>query len=127
VPTTFIKHAAYLINPEIECICSDNRALGGYASSIGIKPLIPQATDDYNKFHKTVQVEQKLAEGKDVYVFEDVAYKPKCPVPIIEESQKLAVAADVARAGKKVIVKDRDFILNVVRSEFGSLFEYESM
>jgi len=106
------------------CFPRDNRALGGYAESIGIEPLIPMATDNYNKLHSKVMIENKLREHKDVYLFRDVAYKPGCPVPIIEESQKLAVAAGVARAGKKVIIEDRDFIVACVRAEFGSLFEY---
>ena len=47
-------------------------------------------------------IQQKLAEAKEEYVFSDVAYKPKCPVPIVEESQKLAVAVGLAKAGKTV-------------------------
>lgn len=58
-------------------------------------------------------------------MFEDVAYKEKCPVPIIEESQKLAVAWQVRKAGKRVIIKDRQMIVDEVMREFGSVFEYE--
>lgn len=36
------------------------------------------------------------------YRFEDVCFKPSCPVPMIEESQKLAVAKQIAPAGKRV-------------------------
>merc|ERR1711959_450488 len=106
------------------CFPRDNRALGGYAKSIGIEPLIPIATDQYNNLHTQIMIENKIAEDRPEYVFSDVAYKPQCPVPIIEESQKLAVAAGVAKAGKKVIIEDRDFIVACVRAEFGSMFEY---
>jgi len=106
------------------CFPRDNRALGGYAKSIGISPLIPIATDEYNDLHTQIMIESKLAENCSEYTFSDVAYKPQCPVPIIEESQKLAVAAGVARAGKKVTIEDRDFIIACVRAEFGKLFEY---
>jgi len=106
------------------CFPRDNRALGGYAKSIGIDPKIPIATDEYNDYHTQIMIKSKLAEGKDEYTFSDVAYKPQCPVPIIEESQKLAVAAGIAKAGKKVTIEDRDFIIACVRAEFGSLFEY---
>ena len=109
------------------CFPRDNRALGGYAESIGVKPLISMATDEYNVLHCERIVEKKLAEGHSDYTFTDVAYKPKCPVAIIEESQKLAVAAGVAQAGKKVTIRDRDFILDMVRAEYGSLFEYEEV
>jgi len=106
------------------CFPRDNRALGGYAQSIGVEPLIPIATDMYNQMHTKLMIENKLKENKSEYLFRDVAYKPGCPVPIIEESQKLAVAAGVAKLGKKVIIEDRDFIIACVRAEFGSLFEY---
>merc|ERR1719453_938448 len=33
------------------CFPRDNRALGGYAESIGVKPLISIATDEYNVEH----------------------------------------------------------------------------
>lgn len=107
------------------CFPRDNRALGGYAESVGVKPLISIATDEYNAIHTQTMIQQKLAEAKEEYVFSDVAYKPKCPVPIVEESQKLAVAVGVAKAGKKVTIVDRDFIIDAVRMEHGSLFCYQ--
>merc|ERR1711991_95967 len=107
------------------CFPRDNRALGNYARSIGINPIIPQATDDSNIYHAQVMAEQFLEKNQDKYTFEDVAYKDKCPVPIIEESQKLAVATRIRKAGKKVLIKDRQIIIDEVMKEFGSLFEYE--
>lgn len=107
------------------CFPRDNRALAGYAESIGIKPLISVATDEYNVVHTQRMIDSKLAENLEAYTFSDVAYKPKCPVPIVEESQKLAVAAGVARAGKPVTIVDRDFIITAVRMEYGNLFNYE--
>lgn len=38
------------------CFPRDNRALGGYAKSIGVQPLLPIATDDYNKMHTQVRL-----------------------------------------------------------------------
>ena len=107
------------------CFPRDNRALGHYAEEAGVQPLICEATDEYNRLHTQRMIDEKLKEGKDEYTFTDVAYKPKCPVPIIEESQKLAVAVGVAKAGKKVTIRDRTFILDCVRMEYGSLFDYE--
>ena len=72
-------------------------------------------------------IQQRLDEDKDEYIFSDVAYKPRCPVPIVEESQKLAVAAGVAKAGKKVVIRDRNFIVDCVRMEYGSLFKYDEV
>merc|ERR1712010_451481 len=58
------------------CFPRDNRALGHYAKSIGIEPLIPVATDQYNNLHTQIMIANKIAEDKDVYTFSDVAYKP---------------------------------------------------
>jgi len=110
------------------CFPRDNRALGWYAKNIAnIDPMLGTATDDYNKFHAKVMIDDMLKQNKDVYVFEDVAYKPNCAVPIIEESQKLTVARGLQLAGKKVIIKDRAFIIQEVQKEYGNIFEYETI
>jgi UDP-glucose 6-dehydrogenase len=46
------------------CFPRDNRALGNYAASIGIDPLIPRATDKSNQNHCEVMVERFLKEDK---------------------------------------------------------------
>lgn len=107
------------------CFPRDNRALGNYAKSIGINPIIPLATDESNNYHATVMAKAFLEQNLDVYVFDDVAYKEKCAVPIIEESQKLVVAWQLRKAGKRVIIKDRAIIIEEVQKEFGAIFEYE--
>ena len=38
-------------------------------------------------------------------------YKDPCPVAIIEESQKLVIAQALARAGKRVVLRDRDYLI----------------
>jgi hypothetical protein len=55
-----------------------------------VQPLIPKATDEYNQLHTIKMIESFLATGDSEFAFSDVAYKPGCAVPIIEESQKLA-------------------------------------
>lgn len=47
-------------------------------------------------------------------------------MPIIEESQKLHIAAMLAKAGRKVTVKDNDGLLLAVQQHYGRLFQYES-
>jgi len=107
------------------CFPRDNRALANYARTLSVNPLIPEATDNSNKLHAQLMVQDFLKQNLDKYVFEDVAYKEKCQVPIIEESQKLEVAKLLVKAGKKVLIRDRKIIINEVILEFGSLFEYE--
>lgn len=107
------------------CFPRDNRALGGYAKIVGVEPILPIATDDYNRMHASFQIEDLLKQNKDKYVFTGIGYKDPCPVPIIEESQKLVLAAGLARAGKRVLLRDRDFLIRAAQMEFGKMFEYE--
>jgi len=109
------------------CFPRDNRALGVYAKSVGVEPIIPNGTDLANKLHAEFQMKQLLAENRDVYIFEDVCYKSNCSVPIVEESQKLEIAKGLAKAGKKVIVRDRPDVIKNVILEFGFLFNYETI
>lgn len=106
------------------CFPRDNRALGSYAAQLNIEPVLSQATDFSNILHREFMVEQLLLENKSEYIFEKVAYKENCPVPIIEESQKLLIAADLAKAGKKVIIVDREDIIILVQQAYGNIFEY---
>lgn len=107
------------------CFPRDNRALGTYARKVGVMPEICDATDKYNKIHAGIMTETMLAMDLSKYVIEDVAYKPKCPVDIIEESQPLEVAKGLVRAGKTVTIKDRPAIIELVKRTYGRIFQYE--
>ena len=110
-----------------QCFPRDNRALGNYAKIVNVEPFIPRATDASNKFHAHYLAEQFLAQEQDLYVFEQVGYKENCPVPIIDESQKLVVAAKIAEKGKKVVIVDNEPIITEVKKAFGDLFEYQTV
>jgi len=107
------------------CFPRDNRALAWYAQSVGIQPMLSHATDNYNKFHAQLMVDDLIAENRDLYVFEDVTYKDGCAVPIIEESQKLTVARLLINKHKKVLIRDRTLVIREVEREYGSIFQYE--
>lgn len=107
------------------CFPRDNRALEHYANLVGINPLIPIATDESNKFHTEFQF-QSMNNLSDKIVLENVGYKDNCPVPIIEESQKLIIANKLVKAGRKVILVDSDIILNEVKKIHGDKFTYVS-
>ncbi len=107
------------------CFPRDNRALGSYAQTVGIEPLIPQATDASNSLHAQFMTNQFLDENLDTYFFEKVTYKDECNVPIIDESQKLVVAATLAKAGKKVVIIDTEPVIKEVQKTFGNIFEYK--
>ena len=51
-----------------------------------------------NYFLKSLNFSQVFFDFEKL-LFKEVTYKPNCPVPIIEQSQKLMIAAELARAG----------------------------
>ena len=107
------------------CYPRDNRALAKYAESIGIEATIPVASDKYNEFHHDVMASELLERGDDAYTFDDVGYKPRLAVAMIDESPVLAVAARVAKAGKRVVIRDNKAKVMETMKEYGNMFEYE--
>jgi len=107
------------------CFPRDNRALGSYAQQVGIEPIIPQASDAANKLHAQWMIKQFLAEDREEYIFTEVTYKDNCPVPIIEESQKLVVAAGLTEYGKRVVIVDTSSVIAEVQKVFGNIFVYQ--
>ena len=85
---------------------------------VGIQPLICEAIDEYNKNHALIMAQNLLKQDLPHYTICNIACNPNCPVDIIEESKPLQVAKLLARAGKKVTVKDRSSLIK------GSKFSY---
>jgi len=106
------------------CFPRDNRALGNYASLLGIEPILFRATDESNDQHAAYITKKLLDKNLDHYVFEDVCYKSNCPVPIIENSQKLIVAKSLAEKGKEVTILDSENVITKVRQEYKNIFNY---
>ena len=111
------------------CYPRDNKALALFARQLGIQPLIPVATDDYNTFHHQLMV-QELEKGMlsrdETIEFHDVTYKPNCAVPMIDHSPKLEVARELAQRGRKVKIVDRFDVVLEVMKKYGNLFEYQT-
>ncbi len=109
------------------CFPRDNRALGSYIKSVGIDPLIPTATDESNKKHTKFQISQIIKNNNkdEPYIISGVGYKDNCTVPIIEESQKLIIGEELANNGFKVILQDKEHMLNAVKLEYGDIFDYD--
>lgn len=108
------------------CFVRDNRALADYADLIGIQPLTFRATDAVNDQHARYMAQQLIELGLEEYIFEDVSYKPNCPVKIIYASQKLAVAKLVAEQGKRVTIVDEQCVIDDVNALYGELFNYRT-
>lgn len=111
------------------CFPRDNRALAGYADKIGFDALISKSTNTMNERHVLVDAKRYLEQNKDTYVFEHIAYKQPCTVPITEESAKCMVAVEIAKAGKTVILRDYPQILEDAKRLYGkeANFIYEDI
>ena len=108
------------------CFVRDNQALADYGDLIGIEPVTFRATDRANDQHTLYMAQKFLDQNLDEYVFEDVSYKPNCPVKILYASQKLAVARLLAEAGRSVIIVDEQSVIDELRGLYGDLFYYST-
>jgi len=105
------------------CFPRDNRALAIHAKDVGYDALLSYATDDINKNHLHFQVNNFLNTNSDeVVVLDTVTYKPG--TDILEESQQLAFAVAVAKAGRKVRIVEARSVIEVLQKKHGDLFEY---
>ena len=65
-------------------------------------------------------------DNRQIYRFSNVCYKDNSKIPIIEESAKLKIAERLSKLyNKKVMIRDVEPIINEVKKEYGSLFNYE--
>ena len=106
------------------CFPRDTKALKQIMDQNNIVSDILDATTLYNQEHIEFQTNQLLNQNLDCYIIENVCYKENSQIPLIEESAKLKIAKQLIKAGKKVIIKDYEPIINEVKKEYGILFEY---
>lgn len=107
------------------CLPRDNRAMRMAAQKVGLILPISQATDEANALHRDFQretFEQSYSNDESI-TFTSLSYKRDSD--IIEESQRLALAVDLAQKGYKVILEDRAVVLNQIRAIHQDLFIYE--
>ena len=108
------------------CFPRDNGILIDYAKELNIPSSIPEVAHSYNEYHAEFLANRfmKVNGENEIFVFSDVAFKPNSPIPMIDESHKLKVAKIIANQGRKVIIKDKANVIELVKSEFGDKFEY---
>ncbi len=96
------------------CLPRDNRALCFFANSIGFKHRIGETTDSVNKLHIDEIIKyliEKNIENKPFY-FDSIVYKKG--TMILEESQQLLLARQLAIHGYKVIIHDIPEVLKLL-------------
>lgn len=107
------------------CLPRDNRALQQSANQVDLKLPISEASDQANQLHRDFQrktVEQNHTRQEPI-VISGLSYKPDSD--IIEESQRLALAVDLAQNGYTVILEDRAEVIDQIRAIYHDLFSYE--
>jgi len=107
------------------CFPRDNRALSIYAGDIGCPAKISIATDESNDEHLEEQVKLVLSHRKlgEKIVISGVTYKPG--TTILEESQQLKYAIRLAELGYSVTIRDSEAVINILKDQYGSYFDYE--
>jgi nucleotide sugar dehydrogenase len=107
------------------CFPKDLKVFISYARTKGIDPFLTMATEQTNQYHLQCQVEH-FVENTPKYkkiVFDSVTYKKG--IDIIVDSQQLLFAAEIARRGYNVTIKDMPSVKEQVKKIYGDLFNYE--
>ena len=106
------------------CFPRDNRALTFFARQQNYEILQATATDEMNRRHLAFQLKTLLEEHgeREPIHFSYVAYKPG--TEILDESQPLALAVQLAQAGLRVVIHESPAVVAQLRARFGDLFEY---
>ena len=107
------------------CFPRDNRAFASFAEDVNIDAVISKASDSANKLHLQYQVEEfmKNNDQSKQIVFSGLSYKTG--TTIIEESQKLALAVELAGTGYRILIQDDQEVLKQIQSIYGDLFKYQ--
>ena len=107
------------------CFPRDNRALIKYMKSNNIEPVLPNATQDFNRLHLKYQIKSFIKNNQDMskpIKIKGVTYKPG--VDILEESQQLQYALELANHGYKVVIEDLTSVCLQIKKLYGDKFAY---
>jgi len=80
------------------------------------------ASTDMNDKHLEYQIDDFIATGHKEYKTDSVTYKKG--TVILEESQQLKFAVELARRGIKVTVEESEEVIKQLKNEYGDLLNY---
>jgi UDPglucose 6-dehydrogenase len=103
------------------CFPRDNRALNLFAQQTDYRLLIGEATDEVNRQHLQFLFDQAM-QTPEAITFDEVTYKKG--TVILDESQRLALVIQLAKAGKRVIIIEKQAVINELKLRHGDLFTY---
>jgi UDP-glucose 6-dehydrogenase len=105
------------------CFPRDTRAFIRLAKNNQMPHDMCSASNTINDAHLRFQVEEFIASGATEYHTDSVTYKKG--TVILEESQQLAYAVQLAKAGIAVTVEETPEVVSRLKELYGDLFIYE--
>jgi nucleotide sugar dehydrogenase len=105
------------------CFPRDTRAFIRLAKNNDMPYDMCEASNSINNKHLGFQVEQFLNSGIREYETDSVTYKKG--TVILEESQQLKYAEELARNGIEVTISESDNVIQQLKNIYGDLFKYE--
>ena len=94
------------------CLPRDNRALGHYADSVGLKYSLPQVTDDFNQAHAEFIKNFCINQNKEGLPFSIESIGFKVGSDMVVESPRLRLVEDLRKDGHTVYVRDMEDVIN---------------
>lgn len=106
------------------CFPRDNRALNFFARQHNYELLQAQTNDQANGLHLAFQLQHYLRtyDEEEAIHFHSITYK--LGTEILDESQPLALAVQLAKSDRRVVIHETASVLAELRIRFGDLFEY---
>ena len=107
------------------CFPRDNKAFETFAIGTDYNMLISNATDAANQQHSDFLLNQYLNkfQASETIYFDTVTYKKG--TDILEKSQQLKLAIGLAKAGRKVVIKESSNVIQQLNKLYGNLFMLE--
>lgn len=105
------------------CLPRDNRALGYFAETKNFHLPLGKSTDELNRQHLQFQVKQYLKKYADNETIDMGSVTFKEGSVMLDESQKLLLALELAKAGRKVRITDKQVVLNEIEKLYPGVFE----
>ena len=105
------------------CFPRDTRAFIRLAKNSNRPSDLCEASIAINNKHLENQVNDFIESGETEYSTDTVTYKRG--TTILEESQQLKFASELAKKGIKVTIKEHPDVVEILKKEYGELFNYE--
>jgi len=104
------------------CFPRDTRAFVRLAKNNEMPYDMCEASNSINKKHLQNQIDNFIASGKKTYHTDSVTYKKG--TVILEESQQLLFALELAKRGVEVTIEEHPDVVQVLKEKYGDLFIY---